>query len=490
MKNKEKSVSLRTHLWIYFCSFTVAVMVILWIIQIFFLNTFFKSMKLSELKKIGHQITSQYELGEEDFGEYWMRHSSNSGVFAHIINEDGEIERNSFVLPEAGDNGEKPGDMRGGPRKMVDNDYFNSFVSKLSETGANEVAYVEESERFGATFAVYGAYIGKREGKNMYLYLSSPLERTDTTRKVLQTQLVIASAVSVFLSLILAYFVAKRHSRSIEKTTKSARELAKGNYDVKFEHGSYREINELADTLNYTAGELSKTEELRRDLIANVSHDLKTPLTIIKSYAEMIRDISGNNEEKRNKHTGVIIDEANRLSLLVNDMLDLSQIQSGTTQMKLEEFDMNLTAAEIADSLDYYREREGYKFVLNTTAVHNAVGDSRKIGQVIYNLVANAINYTGDDKTVYISVFDTENGVKFTVRDTGKGIAPDETERVWDKYYKSSGTHTRQNVGTGIGLSIVKSILDAHHAEYGVQTKENCGSTFWFELKENGLTNK
>ena len=204
----------------------------------------------------------------------------------------------------------------------------------------------------------------------------------------------------------------------------------------------------------------------------------------------MIRDISGNNEEKRNKHTGVIIDEANRLSLLVNDMLDLSQIQSGTTQMKLEEFDMNLTAAEIADSLDYYREREGYKFVLNTTAVHNAVGDSRKIGQVIYNLVANAINYTGDDKTVYISVFDTENGVKFTVRDTGKGIAPDETERVWDKYYKSSGTHTRQNVGTGIGLSIVKSIMDAHHAEYGVQTKENCGSTFWFELKENGLTNK
>lgn len=481
---KIKNVSLRIHLWVYFCSFTVAVMVILWIIQIFFLNAFFKSMKLSELKKIGHQITEQYELKEENFGRYWMRHSSNGGVFAHIINEDGEIERNSLVIPEAGEPDGKLGEPHGAPRRMVDNDYFNSFVSKISAAKEKEAAYVEESERMGATFAVYGAYIGKRGGKNMYLYLTSPLERTDTTRKVLQTQLLIASALSLFLSLILAYFVAKRHSGSIEKATAGARELAKGNYDITFEHGSYREINELADTLNYTAVELSKTEELRRDLIANVSHDLKTPLTIIKSYAEMIRDISGSNEEKRNKHTGVIIDEANRLSLLVNDMLDLSQMQSGTTKMRLEAFDINFAVTAIADSLEYYREREGYKFIIHTDAKHNVIGDSRKISQVIYNLVANAINYTGNDKMIYIDTFDTESGVKFTVRDTGKGIPSGEVPRVWDKYYKSSGTHTRQNVGTGIGLSIVRNILDAHNAAYGVDTRENQGSVFWFELKK------
>lgn len=483
MKNKEKSMSLRTHLWVYFCSFTVVVMIILWLTQIFFLNFFFKTMKLSEIKKIGHRITAQYELDEEDFGEYWMRNSSNSGVFAHIINEDGEIERNSFVLPEANSENQKHDEPHGVPRRMVDNDYFNAFVGKISESDTNEVSYVEESESMGATFAVYGAYIGERNGKSMYLYLSSPLERTDTTRKVLQTQLITATFISLFLSLILAYFMARKHSVSIEKTTKSARKLADGNYNVKFEYGSYREINELADTLNYTANELSKTEELRRDLIANVSHDLKTPLTIIKSYAEMIRDISGNNEEKRNKHTGVIIDEANRLSLLVNDMLDLSQIQSGTVKMKSEKFDINIAATTVADSLEYFCENEGYKFVIKTDAKHYALGDSRKIIRVIYNLVINAVNYTGDDKTIKISVFDTDTNVRFEVTDSGKGIAEEEIPHVWDKYYKASGTHKRQHVGTGIGLSIVKNILDAHNAKYGVTTKENIGSTFWFELK-------
>lgn len=480
--NREKSFSLKTHLWLYFCSFAVAVMLILWVLQIFLLSAFFKSMKIRELKKIGSEISEQYKLGEEDFDAYWFEHSHNIGVSAHIINEDGEIERNSNMMPQFNENKDRFDGRRKGPVGYVDGDYFNKFVEKISESGVNEVAYAEKNERINSTFAVYGAYIGESEGKKMYLYLNSPLERTDTTRKILQTQLAIATILSVLIALISAYFIARRLSKPIEKITESAHGLSKGNYDENFEHGSYCEINELADVLNYTAKELSKTEALRRDLMSNVSHDLKTPLTIIKSYAEMIRDISGSNEEKRNKHTGVIIDETNRLSVLVNDMLDLSRIQSGTEKMNFEHFDMNTALETITDSLEYYSEEKGYSFIVDADNDCTVYADRRKIEQVIYNLIANAVNYTGDDKKIYITLKKTDSAVRFSVRDTGSGIPADEINLVWEKYYKSSSTHKRQTVGSGIGLSIVKNILESHGAKFGLESEINKGSVFWFEL--------
>lgn len=485
MKKTKKEISLKIHLWFYFCTFAVVIMLILWILQIFFLSAFFNTMKLSELQKIGSEISNHYELNEEDFYQYWFEHSYNFGVFAHIISENGDMERNYNTTPKfrnPKENGEQRPHFDN--REVIDNTTFENFVDKITSSASGEVSYIEKNNFNRGEFAVYGAYLGELEGEKMYLYLSSPLERTDTTRKVLQTQLIIVTVLSVLLALILAYFIAKRLSKPIEKITESAHELAKGNYDVNFEHASYLEISELADTLNYTAGELSKTENLRRDLISNVSHDLRTPLTIIKSYAEMIRDLSGSNEEKRNKHTGVIIDETNRLSLLVNDMLDLSKVQSGTMKMEIKPFDMNETVKVILDRFGVYSESEGYVFNFNSSAVSNVLGDERRIEQVIYNLVGNAVNYTGDDKTVYVSVTEKDNTVRFSVRDTGKGIPKDEIDRVWDKYYKSPSTHRSRTVGTGIGLSIVKNILIAHNAKYGIISETDKGSEFWFELNK------
>ena len=244
--------------------------------------------------------------------------------------------------------------------------------------------------------------------------------------------------ISVLLASVLAYFIARRLSKPIEKITDSAQKLAKGDYGIAFESGTYREINELAQTLNRTSEELSKTEELRKDLISNISHDLRTPLTIIKSYAEMIRDISGSNEEKRNVHTGVIIDETNRLSLLVSDLLDLSKIQSGTVAMNKAPFDIGEAAGAILSTFKIYEEKHGYKFTAELETTQNAIGDRRRIEQVIYNLIANAINYTGDDKQVFITAKDVGDKIYFSVRDTGVGIPQDEIDRVWDKYYKSA----------------------------------------------------
>ena len=196
----------------------------------------------------------------------------------------------------------------------------------------------------------------------------------------------------------------------------------------------------------------------------------------------MIRDVSGENKAKRDKHTNVIIDETKRLSELVSDMLDLSRIQSGTVKMQMQPFDIAALVRETLERFEYYREHLGYVFKTDIPDSCTAVGDSSRIGQAVYNLIGNAVNYTGDDKTVFISLKEKDGSVRFSVRDTGKGIPADELELVWEKYYKASGTYHRQTVGTGIGLSIVKNILVSHNARYGVNSADGGGTEFWFEI--------
>ena len=492
----KKPTSLKAHLWLYFCTFAVIIMLILWVLQILFLGAFYNSMKLNELKKTADLIQEQYNINDEDFYEFWFQHSFDSGIFAQIVFEDGEYVRNSYYFPasrsseenaDAETRDEKSDPLRAGKKPAPgrwDKHYGNytEMINKIQQSGSGEVSYIVEADGRRGAFAAYGTSIGELEGKKVYLLLMSPLERTDTTRKVLQTQLIIASVISILLALAIAYFIARRFSKPVENINKSAKLLAKGNYNVKFDNGTYRELDELSDTLNYATTELSKTEELRRDLISNVSHDLRTPLTIIKSYAELIRDISGSNEEKRTKHTEVIIEEANNLSLLVNDMLDLSKIQSGTLKLEMEKLNLKTIVESTLRRFDYYKENHGFNFVTDIDCNAMVYADIHRMEQVVYNLIANAVNYTGEDKTVVLRLEDLGDTVRFSVKDTGRGIKPEEIDLVWDRYYRSSEKHTRETVGTGIGLSIVKNVLISHNAPFGVISDEGKGSEFWFEL--------
>ena len=184
-------------------------------------------------------------------------------------------------------------------------------------------------------------------------------------------------------------------------------------------------INNLADTLTAASIELEKSDMLQKDLIANVSHDLRTPLTMIRSYAEMIRDISGDKPEKRNAHVQVIIDEANRLNTLVNDMMVLSQMQAGTMELNIAPFDILAATESIANP---YRllEANGYDIRIECKENYMVVGDEDKIKQVISNFLTNAIKYCGADKQILLNIRRWNNKIHFEVVDHGAGIKPDE----------------------------------------------------------------
>ena len=245
------------------------------------------------------------------------------------------------------------------------------------------------------------------------------------------------------------------------------------------------------NTLNMEKARLrneAEKEQMKATLLRSISHDLRTPLTIIKSYAEMIRDLSGDNPVKRQAHTQVIVDESDRLSGLVSDMLDLSKLESGTLKLNISRFDMAETVKEIINRFAVYQHRDGYVITSQCEEEAWVEADQLKISQVVYNLIGNAINYTGEDKTVHIAVHVQRGKVRFSVSDSGEGIPKEEIDRVWERYYKSSQRHKRAAVGTGIGLSIVKNILLLHHAEFGVNSKVHKGSTFWFSLnKADGM---
>lgn len=481
-KNKRKS-TMTFHLWRDFVMFAVIIMVVLWLFQVIFLNAFYESMKKGEIRKIGDEMVELFEKNDDEFYSYLESRSFKRGVFAHVLDESGYIIKSPQPMEEF-----QRGPMhRPAPdisvrKSIVDfnHDTWERFIKKVDESSDGTTAYVISA--YGANrMMIYGAELDTDGGEKQYLYITSPLQPIDATRRVLQNQLIIVSVLSVLASLILAYFIAKRFSKPIIKAAGTAQMLASGRYDVCFEDGSYREISQLTGVLNNAAKELGKIEQLRMDLMANVSHDLKTPLTIIKSYAEMIRDISGDDKGKREAHTGVIIDEADRLSDLVNDILNLSKLQSGIARPDMEEFDISDTIETIMNKFAVYSDKDGYVFTTDIAPDVRIVGDEGQLMQVVYNLIGNAINYTGSDKNVHIALRSHNGKVRFEVTDYGDGINEDELAYVWDRYYRTGRSHKRDVAGTGIGLSIVKHILESHGFEYGVISKPGQGSTFWFE---------
>lgn len=320
---------------------------------------------------------------------------------------------------------------------------------------------------------------------NDYVFVSANLEILENTFIILNNQLGIVTLVILGLSVCMGYFINRKIAKPIVDITEKAEELRRGNYDVNFksEDGIY-EIRELAETLDSMTNELSKTESVRREFLANVSHDIKTPLTMIKAYAEMVRDISYNDDDKRNANLNVIVMEVDRLNILVNDILVLSRLQAGAESLEIEKFDLNFLVKDCLTRYDIYKE-DGYEFVYSFNGKSAMIeADKKRMQQVIYNLINNAVQYTGDDKKIFIDVSESKKWIIFSVRDTGKGIKEEEIRHIWDKYYKIDKKYKRSTVGSGIGLSIVKTICENHKFLYGVDTEVNHGSKFWVKIRK------
>ena len=292
------------------------------------------------------------------------------------------------------------------------------------------------------------------------------------------------AAIVIFIALIVAMFLARRISLPIVKMKDEANKLAQGDYNAKFETNSFSEINDLASTLDDATDKLSKVNELRKDLVANVSHDIKTPLTMIKAYAEMIKDISGDDPKKRNEHLDVILQETEYLNKLVTDMSELSKLQSGVIEINRDNFDLKECVNKVVLLLSQAISEKNIKLILDLDDCF-VYADEIKLSQVIYNFLSNALKYSDADSKITVRIRDSEDKVRLEVIDNGNGISEEALPYIWDRYYKVDKNFNRSVNSTGLGLAIAKAILEAHKAHYGVESKLGEGSTFWFELDKD-----
>lgn len=424
-------------------------------------------MKISEITRIGNTIQNDFQ--SENFAEVLTTYALTKSLKISVVDEYGNFKISNEDYVDVS----PPMDRRS----------FLEEFGKLQDEGLKYTVRTIKIRNANNSLVQFLGYLGNLSGTRYYISVASVLEPVDSAIDILREQLFIVSILSLVVAMILSFFISRRLSRPIVNMSKTAIAIGKGNYEIMFKTGEYQEIDDLADTLNYATGELKKTLQLRKDLIANVSHDLKTPLTVIKSYGEMIRDISGDNKEKRNEHIKVIIEEADHLTKLVNDLLDLSKLESSIDQYNKEHFDLGVLVDGLVTRFENYKS--DFTFEVIKSGNLDIFADFKRIDQVVYNLISNAINYSGDSTKLILRVEEIENGVKFSCQDFGIGIKEEDIDGIWERFYRGSGNRTRSRVGTGLGLFIVKSILDAHEFKYGVKSKVDEGSTFFFIAKNS-----
>lgn len=325
---------------------------------------------------------------------------------------------------------------------------------------------------------IVGTYLPDRQAT---IIASTNLERVTQALAVFRQQLITISYLVMLVALIVAILLARWISRPITTLTEATRRMAHGEYSVSVPVESDDELGVLAQDFNRMAREVNRSDQLQKELVANFSHDLRTPLTLIKGYAETIRDLTGENAEKRDQQLEVIIDEADRLSQLVSDALEFSRYNAGMIQMKPVVFDLNEMLQEMAVRYRMLEEKEGCQIVTQLGEQGLTKADPVLIERVIHNLMSNAWAHVGTDKTILLRSQVTDEGIKVTVEDHGEGIREEDLPHLFDRYYRARSSEGR--TGTGLGLSIVKAILESHGFPYGVESRPEEGSRFWFVAK-------
>lgn len=467
--------SLGVKIWLYFALFSAAILILIWLLQTVFLGSFYEVMKTRTIEATASEIAGLY--GQPGFERSVDLLAYKNSILIYVTDDAGTLIYTSDEHRPGGGRFKPGGGQWNQPVPVPVN--YPDFLQRLADSGKNAVSYtITTQEGFLGKTLIYGMNL-----TDAVLFISSPLEALDATTDILRTMLVYITVITLISGFVVAIFISRKLSRPIINITQTAERLAGGDYSVQFEKGHYSEIDALSSTLNYTARELSKVEALRRELIANISHDFRTPLTMIKGYTEMIEEVSGDDKKKREKHLAIIKEETARLEGLVDDVLELSLLQSGNEQIHPQNVNLSDAVKSVLRRFALLFENDGY--IIKSDVEHDlyVFADKARTEQVLYNLIGNAVNYAGEDKTIFVTLKDSGGCVRFEVRDNGAGIAAEDLPYIWDRYYKSNA-QPRTKISTGIGLSIVKNILQMHGARFGADSEIAKGSVFWFELKK------
>ncbi|MGN0153678.1 MAG: sensor histidine kinase [Lachnospiraceae bacterium] len=338
---------------------------------------------------------------------------------------------------------------------------------------------------FQGTMISIGIPIYTSEEQKGFLILhTSMTELDDLQNEMLNIMYMPFLVMMLVVGIVLAY-LSGTVLRPIAKLNNAAREYAKGNFEARTGVKRKDEIGELSDSLEYMASELSKLDEYRKNFIANISHDFRSPLTSIKGYLEAMLD-GTIPAEKYDRYLNIVLTESKRLTKLTEGLLELNDFDTYGPILKRQSFDIVDVIRETRNTVEGICEEKHIDFRLKCPAEDTIVyADRMKIGQVVHNLVDNAIKFSPENGRITVTVYEKNGRLFVSVKDEGPGIEKDKQNKVWDRFYKTDPSRGKDKQGTGLGLSITKEIIKAHGENINLVSTEGAGSEFIFTLTKD-----
>jgi signal transduction histidine kinase len=464
---------IRTKLWLGMMILVGIITMLLWLFQIVFLGKFYTILELKEVTNRANRIVEEIEQIEElnqinyssDITEAIDQFINEKQLSVEVIDQN----YNSIYLGSYGYNANIPGAMK----EILIEAANNALIG-------NEFQQEVTHPKFGYQFMITGIPIYQGSIVKGAMLISLPMASIEDTQDILQKQLIIITGILLMVSVIISFLLSKNFADPILKISKLAESYTSGHYSARLALTGKDEIAQLAVRMNTMGEALERNDLLQKELVSNVSHELRTPLTLIRGYAETMRDVTGDNPIKREKQLGVIIEETERLGRIVEDILNLSQLQSGVVSFEPEVFSLNNMIANIQERYELQPTPRSFRIIAESE--QKVFADKKRIEQVLYNLINNAMYHTDENELIEVKLTYDKEKVRIEVIDHGEGIAKEDLEHIFDRYYKGKRSDGKKRAGTGLGLSIVKSILIMHQVSYGVVSDLGKGTTFWFEL--------
>lgn len=335
-----------------------------------------------------------------------------------------------------------------------------------------------------------------------YFIIRTPIESVKESATISNRFLIAVGIATTLAAGIIIWFWARRFTRPITELTDISRRMTELDFEARYSGHSYNEIDVLGENFNRMTQELETTiselktannellkdneektqiDEMRKDFINNVSHELKTPIALIQGYAEGLQENISDDEESREFYCSVIIDEAEKMNRMVKKLLVLNQLEFGNEQVVMERFELSGLIRGIIQSADILIQQKGAEVFFDDSQEVYVWGDEFKIEEVVTNYLTNALNHLKYDNKIDIQIQKVDGLVRVTVFNTGDPIPESELDKIWIKFYKVDKARTREYGGSGIGLSIVKAIVESMNQKCGVNNYDN-GVAFWFTL--------
>lgn len=479
--------SLLSKSWLGITSVVLIILMLIWLFQVGFLNEFYVNERKNILLKEGKKLSSFFaendnynNISQEllDEIEAW-----ESSYHARILVTDNEGKLIFYNTPKQFlKNSRIPPDRYKKSILEIYNDL--EVVSNVSQ--GKTFALQKEYSKPKKKSIIVGIPIIKNEEMIGTVLITSPLAPIEETISILKKQLSIITFVSLIIGSILALLFAKHFTKPILKITETSRKIAKGDFNANVHLNLKDEIGTLGDTINNMAKQLGQIEKFRREFIANTSHELKTPISLIRAYSELAKDEVIENNVTNTEYLQVIIDESNRLNNMVEDILYLSKMESGYYKLDFQDFSLTETIRSVIDKLSFFASKKNIQlnFEFNKEQIF-AYGDKQKIHQVLYNVINNAINHSFENDQVTIRIITIKDIIRVEIIDNGIGIPREDLPYIWDRFYKVDKSRKRDDSGTGLGMAIVKNILEAHNYTYGIESETNKGTKVWFEIAKS-----